>query len=916
MSELSNQMAQMLQIMQQQQQAQGYFLASANAYAPMASFMPQYQSGVEGLPFVGQSPMIAMIAAPFVQNLMGAHGMTAMGMNDRNIVDVLRSRQYYAQQRLVMGQLAEGDRQSLIRTMRGIAALNDQEWDTRHKTAAGMMATSFQSFAPMLGSLQPGLLDAMGGARGSAYAFGVQFQQAARSRIDPTTGSIGMSPTNAAAQSDALYKALYGGEDISGTKGIRAGELGALLGGLQSRGLATGLGAMGSTGAGAGGINVDSVKRTLGGYLDAINAVKDLFGETGNPNAPMAQIIGALEKLTAGSVGQIPQDKLNGIVRMTTALATAPGGIGIDNAMRLQDMTEAEARQRGIAPIIGVYANQAGMAWGQAYRAGSATATPMWGAASAEQAQQQNNSLNLGALNSVAGLSAAAVARLADEAKARGGLLEGSEATAYLAAMERGDVNYTFRDATGRQQTRSITLEQADVMRIAREQSSRTGGITGDQILGWYRNPMESLQRWASAATGRTARQGQLAQYQQTIASTVAMELNGLNINVGADKLQAIAGSIAGLDTADMADESTQSAAIQRILRAQGVGDDTNLGRIGGDIAQTMNVNARATGRFGNWVQYHTQMSRTTQATADQFMREVIADNEVRTLMAPLNGGGPLSRLFAALQSPDMQKPDALAKLIGRTFGGVDNGEVNAIMAEMNAVRAAQSELTTANTDMAKTSTSDASFGGKLERANKASRALEEAVRTLQKRSASHGLEVGADDANQERMIADVLKGKDAKLQPGEIQAGVGRVIATFNKITGTGANAKSITDVTEQSFESTYYELFVKGKEGRTQTEAAAELANIKKGGGTAFNTLRTNAEAIKSVQENPEKTEAAGAKQGITLNINLTLKDGKLMVADAGSVDGRDVTVVARNMNEVPGTTTAGNAVVGASA
>ncbi len=87
--------------------------------------------------------------------------------------------------------------------------------------------------------------------------------------------------------------------------------------------------------------------RELQKYLGAIKAVKEVFGDIGNPNAPMREIINGLQAITAGGLGTIDPSELRSMVtRFQTIAKETP--LGYEGVQRASMRSNALAEQFGV----------------------------------------------------------------------------------------------------------------------------------------------------------------------------------------------------------------------------------------------------------------------------------------------------------------------------------------------------------------------------------------------------------------------------------------------------------------------------------------------------------------------------------------------------------------------------------------
>lgn len=99
--------------------------------------------------------------------------------------------------------------------------------------------------------------------------------------------------------------------------------------------------------------NVDAgrVGGKLKEYSKAVAAVKDIFGDNGNPNAPMPALLAVLDQLTQGGMHQMGAEKAGNTLRQMQSLARDTG-TGMQQLAAMSSYAGGIGRQLGIAPSI------------------------------------------------------------------------------------------------------------------------------------------------------------------------------------------------------------------------------------------------------------------------------------------------------------------------------------------------------------------------------------------------------------------------------------------------------------------------------------------------------------------------------------------------------------------------------------
>ena len=360
---------------------------TAQSYAPptltpaMPDTTPLAPFGLQNYGILGT--MAGMAGNAALTNQMQQQGVIPMG-NAGSFMQANRVNQFQQMQQQVAGGLASQDADSFYRTFEGMAALTGQPMNREQRQAGRRIANTIAQFGPTIAAVNPGLLDAMAGPTGSIQAMAAQMMQANRFQIDPTSGAMGFDAESNQRLIGNVFDELYSRDNMAQMNGIRAGEAGQLYSNLASRGL---LGTPGSLrertmdflgsqsrqrldaiGAEAG-VQIGNVEdlsfqdleqirgteavqqgltqadtgrisNRLRGYSESISALREVFGENGNPNAPVPLLIQSLEALTQGQMQKFDAASLNKMVRDMQAMSQVSGK-SIDQLAAMQQQSNA-----------------------------------------------------------------------------------------------------------------------------------------------------------------------------------------------------------------------------------------------------------------------------------------------------------------------------------------------------------------------------------------------------------------------------------------------------------------------------------------------------------------------------------------------------------------------------------------------
>ena len=301
---------------------------------------------------------------------LGNNFIPAQYSPSSNLYSQMSARNVMGDFRSTVGQASQRDQELLYRYARGAARITGSEFGPREQESARKFAAMGSSFLPYLPS---GALDAIGGSTGTATAMAQNMFLGARYATDPITGKRGLSADSVSAVTDRVFENLYGqGKDISRMGGVTAGQAGSLYDEMQRRGLMGGAAPrsqsmqkiaknMNMTIAEASAmpdvdtkireLDADRISDKLKDMSKAVSAMKEIFGEMGQPDAPMQQLVGAIEALTQANIPSTDPAKMERMIRDTSNTAKA-AGIDMPQMFKIMGSTAAMSDRAGVDRIF------------------------------------------------------------------------------------------------------------------------------------------------------------------------------------------------------------------------------------------------------------------------------------------------------------------------------------------------------------------------------------------------------------------------------------------------------------------------------------------------------------------------------------------------------------------------------------
>jgi hypothetical protein len=214
----------------------------------------------------------------------------------------------------------------------------------------------------------------------------------------------------------------------------------------------------------AGNVDASRTSSRIKQYTESVKAVRDIFGDNGNPNAPMPALMAVLDQLTQGSMGSMNPASTASTLRQMQTLARETG-TGMQQIGAISAHAGNLGQQLGIAPSITMQnvANTLGLTKSAMDR--GAFGNNVFGTRGKEEFQQHatqmlqsgdasGNAKAMAALNRIYAMDKGKY----DKGGAGGGP---TELAAAMAAYNdpNSDGSYTFTDASGRKVTKNLFQE-------------------------------------------------------------------------------------------------------------------------------------------------------------------------------------------------------------------------------------------------------------------------------------------------------------------------------------------------------------------------------------------------------------------------------------------------------------------------
>jgi hypothetical protein len=445
--------------------AQQYLYPQAKEFTPFFPNMGQFGQQNPGTASLIQMAVTAMGG--------GTHAM--LGTNDQNLYDRFEQNRMSQQHFAIMQKMAAQDADRISDTVRGAYMMVDRPYDQGGQDFAASMAKGWETAGPIMTMMAPKMASSILGGR-SHVAFSHYAEMATRQRIDPLTGYYGLDADRAAALQGSVFHNLFDGAAGQGVA-MTDIEAGQLWNSLQSQGLsprtsriedlakarsskfAEAMNDLGLGGRDLSSLNPDErsklmtapkvqeelkafdstkVSDTLKQWGKSIDALREIFGDAGMPDAPVPVLMNALRQLSGGNISQINPSELSLMVRTYTNLAQG-SGLGLEGATMLSQVAQQQGQSLGLPDSFGMRATMGGMSFMQAFNALGKGSEQGFGMPDVARVTEMRTKLNLSAVASPLG-NQMGLARLIQKDF---GVTGDNDMQRYLKALDEGATTFT-----------------------------------------------------------------------------------------------------------------------------------------------------------------------------------------------------------------------------------------------------------------------------------------------------------------------------------------------------------------------------------------------------------------------------------------------------------------------------------------
>jgi hypothetical protein len=453
------------------------------------------------------------------------------------------------------------------------------------------------------------------------------------------------------------------------------------------------------------------VVRAVESYSGVIKAMREIFGDAGYPNAPIPELINAMNQMTGGAAPQLSGAEVETMVRDTMNLAHNTG-LGLEATMMMSESANMHAMSMGLNPVFGGEALQHGLAFRGAYQQLGMGATPAWGASSIDELAMEDIALtNAAAASSLANQMGTAM-RMREAGQE---FTAGSKAEAWMQAIEDGATEFSYTDENGNQVTQSVSMGEAEFTEMM-VGASDMDAATVTRLLGQRETNQEYGFEFGAQEITRRLQPQEFEDLMVAEAEFNAQErleslgVEGLSreaqMGLGTAVTEAAAGSLLGMTTAQQADQETRNAEMSRAMMAElealASGEKTiegvdqaqaqmMLDRMRNDEQFQLGLAEELFGAFETASldesnpfgprSLQNSLRLMSGRALDQTARnqaEARAKSMAQEAMAPLGGSNPLRRGIQAVLDAD--EGTTLGDVLAETLGGERGEEMAAAL--------------------------------------------------------------------------------------------------------------------------------------------------------------------------------------------------------------------------------------------
>lgn len=687
---------------------QSAFIAHA---AQQAAYTPGYdRTAMGGIPQLGLANMVAL---PVMNSMMSQLGMFPGQFSPHvNVADLMRAEQERVEvQRRMAVAAQQTDVDTWINQQQGLMSAIDAPFGLEQQAA---FRRTYRAAAPMLsllGQVAPELVDALHGSRGSAALMARGLARGGQYRFDAIGGSMGLSGAAADQMQRTIAESLYGTPEATAQMlGVGMGQLGQIYdesarrgllpGSISARGRDTQLRQLAEfTGRSQDelrGLDAEQMGQQLTRFDTArtasrlkelagsISAMRELFGSQGQPNAPMAVLMNALESITQNRLASMPAAQVEQLVRRTKNVIETTG-MSLDALMGLSTQGAQYGDALGLDRSLAPQSAMRAAAFGSSYKNTFGSDYRAFGAMSADEVTGRDNMLRQRAAGSQQAQLAGAVIRAAEQFE----LAPDTQIGKLAAALRRGETSFEGRSMYSILRSGELS-KMMDASGVSAAESAAFRTAMRDKF-----GNQEYIERYELGALARRLQPQEVADTFGRAAGENAVLQALRSQGVPAEEARDLARKagpallrdlMASDDPAALSTAAGRSAIMRETLRrelgadkAASVADAVAL-----SFESQANMQAKRYG-FNDLGKLLQLTNETTLRNEQRVTRTARVNADIDRALAPLGKAGPLQRVMDMLQNGDSD--DTIQEQLGTALGGIKAADVRRLLDQQQAVR-------------------------------------------------------------------------------------------------------------------------------------------------------------------------------------------------------------------------------------
>lgn len=406
--------------------------------------------------------------------------------------------------------------------------------------------------------------------------------------------------------------------------------------------------------------DADRISRKLKDYNEAVVAIRDIFGDMGQPDAPMAQLMATLDQLTQGGLSTKNPAQLAQSVRKTYELARM-NNFSMPVVQGLMAQASAQAQAAGLDPALSVNISQNAMAFGASDAIGRFMENRRFGQFNREKLLLTEMGLQTGAAASPTAQRLGALVAMYKRD------MELTPELKRIARVAMGEIQGTFN------------LEQLNPAALTAE--LQAAGLSTEVISSFLNNKQLAQEQIAEYDLGGYVRTKLQPQgFRQAIENKLRPVLRNQKLAA------AVTQGLIGLGS-DVEDFGKQQGVLDTALKDQGILPGTPeyealmkryrannhtelLKSMAASVSNTIQMDRDLRAQFGNVTTAFAMFNPENLAAMEQTEREAAVSGALSGILAPLGRGNAISNFVEQLKTAGRTgRPTDVASLLTNSFG-------------------------------------------------------------------------------------------------------------------------------------------------------------------------------------------------------------------------------------------------------